>query len=147
MSPSQATEQVALDDPEGPELQRENSRIKVDKNDKEYDAADLDRPEGDFFDFEEEEVNVDAQEFMAVKPWIGAIREPDNHPPVNKSKPDQTYELEYVYGYRCQDSRQNVYYNPNGDIVYMTAAVGVILHKATNTQTFFGGGEVDNTSK
>lgn len=38
---------------------------------------------------------------MAVKPWIGAIVEPTNHPPVNKSQPDETYELEYVYGYRC----------------------------------------------
>ena len=84
---------------------------------------------------------------MAVKPWIGAIREPDDHPPVDKSKPDTTYALEYVYGYRCQDSRQNVYYNKDGNIVYMTAAVGVILDKASNTQTFFGGGEVDNESK
>jgi hypothetical protein len=38
---------------------------------------------------------------MAVKPWIGAIVEPTNHPPVDKSQPDETYELEYVYGYRC----------------------------------------------
>lgn len=84
---------------------------------------------------------------MAVKPWIGAVMEPDNHPEVNKSKPDETYTLEYVYGYRCQDSRQNVYYNADGNIVYITASLGVILDKASNTQTFFGGGEVENESK
>lgn len=84
---------------------------------------------------------------MAVKPWIGAIKEPDDHPEVCKDKPDQTYCLEYVYGYRCQDSRQNVYYNADGNIVYITASLGVILNKADNTQTFFGGGEVDNESK
>ena len=30
---------------------------------------------------------------------------------------------------------------------YMTAALGVILDQDSNTQKFFGGGEVDNTSK
>lgn len=45
-------------------------------------------PENDFFDFEEEEVDINTQEFMAVKPWIGAVVEPDDHPPVNKDKPD-----------------------------------------------------------
>jgi len=29
----------------------------------------------------------------------------------------------------------------------MTACLGVILDKESNTQTFFGGGEVENTSK
>ena len=29
----------------------------------------------------------------------------------NKEKPDGSYALEYVYGYKCSDSRQNVYYN------------------------------------
>jgi hypothetical protein len=38
---------------------------------------------------------------MAVKPWIGAIKEPDYHPPVNNSQPDARLELEFVYGYRC----------------------------------------------
>jgi len=84
---------------------------------------------------------------MAVKPWIGAIKEPDDHPPVDFSKPDVDYQIEYVYGYRCQDSRQNVYFNPEGNIIYPTACLGVILDKASNTQTFFGGGSVENKSK
>ena len=84
---------------------------------------------------------------MAVKPWKGQIAEPDNHPEVDPSKPDTTYALEYVYGYRCQDSRQNVYYNPDGNVCYMTACLGVILDKPSNTQTYFGGGEVENSSK
>jgi hypothetical protein len=84
---------------------------------------------------------------MAVKPWIGAVKEPDNHPDVNKNAPETTYSLEYAYGYRCSDSRQNVYYNPEGNVAYMTAAIGVILDKASNTQKFFGGGECENESK
>ena len=84
---------------------------------------------------------------MAVRPWIGQVTEPDNHNPVNTERPDVSYNLEYVYGYRCADSKQNVYWNADGQAVYMTAALGVILDPASNTQKFFGGGEVENTAK
>jgi WD40 repeat protein len=52
-----------------------------------------------------------------------------------------------VYGYRCEDSRQNVYFNSHGQAVYMTAALGVILDQKSNTQKFFGGGQVANKAK
>lgn len=68
-------------------------------------------------------------------------------PPANPSVPDVNYNLEYVYGYRCADSRQNVYFNASGQAVYMTAALGVILDVPSNTQKFFGGGKVENTAK
>ena len=99
--------------------------------------------EDDFFEVEE----AVGEQFMAVRPWIGQIEEPDSHNPVNNEKPDTTYELEYVYGYRCADSRQNVYFNNAGQATYMTAALGVILDIDSNTQKFFGGGEVDSTAK
>jgi len=54
-------------------------------------------------------------------------------PPVNPEAPDTKFALDYVYGYRCADSRQNVYYNSAGQAVYMTAALGVILDQASNT--------------
>ena len=67
---------------------------------------DADRPTDDFFNFDDEVTEVAAgEQFLAVKPWLGAIKEPDDHPPVNKSAPDSAYALEYVYGYRCEDSR------------------------------------------
>lgn len=72
---------------------------------------------------------------------------PSIDPPLNASAPDVKYQLEYVYGYRCADSRQNVYFNSAGNAVYMTAALGVILDQSSNTQKFFGGGQVDNTAK
>jgi hypothetical protein len=84
---------------------------------------------------------------MAVRPYMGAIMEPDEHPANNPAAPDCSFELEYVYGYRCADSRQNVYFNNKCNAVYMTAALGVILDHGSNTQKFFGGGQVANTSK
>lgn len=35
-------------------------------------------------------------------------REPREHPPVLTDLPLQKYELEYAYGYRCTDARQNL---------------------------------------
>lgn len=68
-------------------------------------------------------------------------------PPPNPSPPDTNFALEYVYGYRCADSRQNVYFNSTGQAVYMTAALGIILDASSNTQKFFGGGRVENQAK
>ena len=107
-----------------------------------------DMPEGDIFEVVEA---GSGEEFMAVKPWIGAVVEPTNRKfstnfylfldnPPNPSPPSVSYTLDYVYGYRCEDSRQNVFINKEGNAVYMTAALGVILDPRTNTQRYFGGG-------
>lgn len=106
-------------------------------------GKDDDGPEDDFFEVNEEV----GEQFMSVKPWIGQIAEPDSHNDLCNDRPDETYALEYVYGYRCADSKQNVYFNAEGNAVYMTAALGVILNHTDNTQKFFGGGEVDCTAK
>jgi echinoderm microtubule-associated protein-like 6 len=100
---------------------------------------------GDVQLFEQEEAVGDA--FLAVKPWIGAMFEPSEHPDPDPSPPDEEFKLEYVFGYRAEDSRNNVFYNSDGNIVYMTACLGVILDKGSNTQTFFGGNEVENAAK
>lgn len=44
-------------------------------------------------------------EFMAVLPWKGAIREPTNHPPINRTKPDVSYVIDFVYGYKSEEVR------------------------------------------
>lgn len=125
------------------------ARQKVDKNTGEVVDVDPDaRPDMDdfMFEFEVEEVE-EAKEFLSVKPWKGAVVEPADHPPVVKEKPDAGLELEYVYGYRSSDAKQNLYYNADGNLVYNVATLGVVLDKTANTQTFFGCREVDMTSK
>ena len=68
-------------------------------------------------------------------------------PDVNPEAPDIEYKLNYVYGYRCADTRQNVYFNDKGQVIFMTAAVGVQLDTSSNTQKFFGGGPVGPSHK
>ena len=132
MGPCGSTEDAAENwDPVEREIDGE--RVRTNKATGEAMGDDDGRPESDFFEFEAEEVK-EGQEFLSVKPWKAVEKiEPDNHPEVDKSKPDTTYALEYAYGYRCQDSRMSVYYNPDGNICYMTAALGVILDKTNNT--------------
>lgn len=48
--------------------------------------------------------------------------------------PSQTLDINYVYGYRSYDTRSNLKYNSNSDVVYHTAACGIILNKLKNSQ-------------
>ena len=130
-----------------PDMAADGGRIVYDKKTGKATACDGgkddDGQECDFFEVEE----ATGEQFMSVRPWIGQITEPTNHNPQNDDVPDTTYALEYVYGYRCSDSKQNCHWNCDGNAVYMTAALGVVLEHRTNTQKFFGGGEVENTAK
>ena len=90
-------------------------------------------------DYDEDEKHVHG--------FSGQIIEPENHNEVNKAKPTAALELEYVYGCRAMDSRQNIKFDKAGNACYFTAALGVALNPTTNTQTFFGGQEADCTAK
>ena len=66
---------------------------------------------------------------LAIKPWEGQYAHPVPAPPSNPSKPRlQEPELQWVYGYRSQDCRNNAKYNAAGDIIYHTAGVGIVYH-------------------
>jgi len=71
----------------------------------------------------------EGDEFMAVKPWLGAIKEPIPPPKnIRKEKPDVEYEIDWVYGYRSDEGRMNLFFNQKGQAVYPTAALGVIYN-------------------
>ncbi len=65
-------------------------------------------------------------EFMAVKPWLGAIVEPTLPPTINPKVPDEELHLRWVHGYRALDSRNNLRYTAKGELVYPAAALGVV---------------------
>ena len=93
--------------------------------------------DGDEFAEEIEE----GDQFMAVKPWMGVVRNsvPDGFKPSKRDgvAPDATLELEYVHGYRCHDSRNNLRYTSGGKLAYITAGVAVVMDGARNTQKHF----------
>jgi len=71
-------------------------------------------------------------EFMAVKPWLGAMKAPTGFEDTldvddQKKAPMAKLELEYCHGYRAKDCRNNLRYLPNGKAIYNAAAVGIVL--------------------
>ncbi|CAM9841758.1 unnamed protein product, partial [Phaeothamnion confervicola] len=75
-------------------------------------------------------------EFMAVKPWRGAIREPTTwKEPAGAAAaaavaaaPAKELALAWVHGYQGQEARNNVWHGGGaGEVIYHAAAVGVVL--------------------
>lgn len=60
--------------------------------------------------------------------------EDDKDVPKRINPPNQKLEINYVYGYRSYDTRSNLKYNINSEIVYHTAGCGIVLNKLKNTQ-------------
>ena len=84
----------------------------------------------------------EGDQFMSCKPWLGAIKKPTTGPlEENAEPPECSYEIEFVHGYKSDQARQNLFYTPSCQMVYMTAALGVVLDPVNRTQKFFGGGE------
>ena len=79
----------------------------------------------------EEEVGEQAG---STPSWIKTIERmaPENPPPVPNTAPNMNLDIEYVYGYRSYDTRDNVRYNANGEVVYHTAGCGISLNKLNN---------------
>jgi microtubule-associated protein-like 6 len=99
--------------------------------------------------FAEEEVEA-GDEFMAVKPWMGAIKAPSDYLGFKSSqltKPKVDIELDYVYGYRTKDCRNNLFLDTNRDngtvLMYHAAALGIALSVDDNTQSFLKGHKDD----
>ena len=73
-------------------------------------------------------------EFMAVKPWLGAIKAPSNPPASNKSAPDADLELKVVHGYAAFDTRDNVRYTKEKRIAYHAASLGILAREQGGTE-------------
>jgi len=84
-------------------------------------------------DFKEEKLDF-GDEFGAIKPWLGAIKEPTLEPlQVDTSMPDDTYEIDFAHGYKSDGAFQNLYYNANMKPCYATATLGIILDPVART--------------
>lgn len=84
------------------------------------------------------EAQDEGDQFMAVKPWLGAIKEPTYaYPKQTGQAPKAKIELEHVHGYRTKDCRQNLYYVDKKTVLYHAAAVLIYHSLEKNTQTLF----------
>lgn len=74
---------------------------------------------------------------LCVKPFLGVVNNsvPSDYKPSKKDmmKPECELELEYVYGYRCHDTRNNLRYTADGSLVYHAAGTGIVMDPKKNT--------------
>lgn len=88
-----------------------------------------DKPKGEFDD----ELNDEGDQAMATYPAKGQITAstPNGYvyPKIARA-PAATLELKWAHGFRSWDTRGNLGYNKNGDVVFTTAGVGVVQNKA-----------------
>ncbi|XP_041352370.1 echinoderm microtubule-associated protein-like 6 isoform X2 [Gigantopelta aegis] len=64
----------------------------------------------------------------------------------DKTAPTSQLRLEWVYGYRGHQCRNNLFYTASKDIVYFVAGVGIVYNLRENKQRFFLGHDDDIVS-
>ncbi len=77
---------------------------------------------------------------MAVRPYEGVIR---NSVPsdfddsnINLNEPNANLELQFVHGYRCFDTRNNIFYLNENEILFHSAGVSIKMDKTNRKQVF-----------
>ncbi len=80
-----------------------------------------------------------AEAFLNSRPWAGAISAPSAAPRPDNRRPLERIEVEWVYGFRAQNSRNNVRYNLRGEVIFHAAGLGVVYDKARDVQRFHAG--------
>lgn len=102
----------------------------------------------DGINFRDEEMQ--GTEFGASKPFLGEVKAstPKGYVAGKDAgdPPKENLKLKYVHGYRSFDTRDNVKYTYNGNVIFSAAALNVVLNKEKNTQTFFDLHEEDIVS-
>ena len=78
---------------------------------------------------------VGGDEFMAIKPWLGAIVPPSHFKANDGSAPPIQVTLDYVYGYNAQ-VKNSVHYTNGSSLVYAAAGLGVVFDPDSNKQSF-----------
>ena len=61
----------------------------------------------------------------------------------DKTAPTSQLRLEWVYGYRGHQCRNNLFYTASKDIVYFAAGVGIVYNLRDHKQRFFLGHDDD----
>jgi len=82
---------------------------------------------------------VASESFMAVKPWVGAIKAPSNFDESRlellATAPDSELVMEWVHGYRCRDAYANIAVNQaSGEVIWPAAATAVVYDAASHKQ-------------
>lgn len=120
------------------------------QNESNDEASDSDLSDVDPLDSDvEEEVNKDYSRdiYKEDMPKIQRkLKSMDGSSATKKARPNapsKGVKLNFVFGYRGYDCRNNLFYTQSGEIVYHVAAVGIVYKKETHSQRFYLGHDDD----
>lgn len=83
-------------------------------------------------------LNEEKRDFIRDRfQWSKSIVPPTMAPAVNTSLPNIPVRLEFVYGYETKAHRNNLCYNPHGELVYTNGALGLVWNPITNLQKVY----------
>ena len=94
---------------------------------------------GDDLDDDEKEKAARHAAGIRYEPFDGVAFAPTERPEADPSPPMQSLELAHVFGYNGATARNNVFFTGAGDVVYFTAAIGVVQSSSTCEQRHFLG--------
>jgi len=87
----------------------------------------------------QEEVLVYGDETNRLRPWEVNIVQPNTKLEEDKTPPEIELKPSHIFGYRCTDSRDNLFFLNEDNIIYYTGAFAIIQNIKTKTQKIFGG--------
>ena len=89
--------------------------------------------------FFEEEIIEHADESGPVKPWLENVIAPNIEIEENVSYPNYNLKIEHVYGFKSENSRRNIFFYKQDQIIYSVSSICIIQNLDDNTQRLFGG--------
>jgi len=70
-------------------------------------------------------------------PWQKTIVAPSRVPPEDTSEPSDSLELEFVYGFTSDITREAILYTHKGELLFISGSVAVIMNQKLRTQRFY----------
>jgi len=77
------------------------------------------------------------EDVSQLLPWQRTIVAPSRTPAEDNSEPPDTLELEFVYGFTADRSRQSLMYSPDGDALFFAGSIAVIMNQKRRTQRYY----------
>lgn len=103
-----------------------------------YDSTRAIQNYGDALNFKEE-IITHADESSPVKPWLENVIPPDVPLIEDLTLPRYNLSIRHVFGFRTEDSRKNLFFLQNDQILYTCSSLAIIQNIDDKSQIYFGG--------
>ena len=86
-----------------------------------------------------EEIIDHADESACVKPWLSNLLSPSHPIEEDLAFPKYKLQMEHVFGFRVEDTRQDLFFLSRDDLLYISSSLAIIQNIDDYSQIIFGG--------